>query len=83
MFDATLVDAVKTWLGRKGIAFFREIKANHGTVLAVWNEDGIPHSVHFREGMQVRNKLRELTNYQWTAHEYDERWHLIIEECLI
>jgi len=34
----------------------------------------IPHPVHFREGMAVRNKLRDLTGCEWSAIEYDERW---------
>ena len=39
----------------------------------------IPHPVHFREGMWVRNRLREITNYAWTDHEYDDRWAELIE----
>lgn len=82
MDHSELIRQVREWLGEDGIRFFREVKQEHGKVDAVWNEGGIPHPVHFREGMQVRNKLRELTNFSWTAHEYDDRWVGIIEEAI-
>jgi hypothetical protein len=80
--DPELVSKMKTWLGDKGIAFFREIKKKHGTLLAVWMEGGIPHAVHFREGMQIRNKLRDFTQGSWTCHEYDDNWTTVIEACI-
>lgn len=43
---------------------------------------GIPHPVHFREGMTVRNFLRTITDNAWTAHEYDNRWADIIEDAI-
>lgn len=73
---------VREWLGPDGIKFFHDIKAKHGTLLAVWIEGGIPHSVHFREGMQVRNFLRTITNHSWTAIEYDDHWTQIVEEAI-
>jgi hypothetical protein len=82
MFDQTLISKIKAWLGEEGIDFFKKIKKEHGTLLAIWEENGIPHIVHFREGMDIRNKLRELTNNSWTTNDYDDKWHLIIEECL-
>ena len=66
----------------EGLTFFKNVMAEHGKINAVWIEDGIPHPVHFREGMQVRNKLRDLTNNEWTAYEYDNTWADIIEECI-
>lgn len=77
-----LLPDMKKWLGNKGLSFFKEIKNEYGTVLATWMEYGIPHCVHFREGMQVRNKLRELTKDSWTSFEYDNTWAEIIEACL-
>ena len=73
---------MRMWLGQNGIEFFRKIKAEHGKVNAVWNEGGIPHSVHFREGMQVRNQLRDLTKNGWSQFEYDNTWADVIEECI-
>ncbi len=77
-----LVPQLKEWLGVDGIAFFRSLKAKYGKVDAIWDEGGIPHVVHFREGMQVRNKLRDLTNGEWSVYEYDNTWKDIIEECI-
>ncbi len=77
-----LIPELRKWLGDTGLTFFRDIKAEHGKVNAVWMEGGIPHAVHFREGMQVRNKLRDLTDNRWSSHEYDDTWVDIIEECL-
>lgn len=78
----TLVDKIRDWLGPDNISYFRSIKKKHGRIDAVWSENGIPHAVHLREGMQIRNKLRELTNYSWTDHEYDNRWVGIIEKAI-
>lgn len=76
------IPALKQWLGIEGINFFKKIKSEYGQVNAVWDDGGIPHCVHFREGMQIRNKLRELTNYSWSDYEYDNTWVEIIEECI-
>lgn len=77
-----LIPELKKWLGVDGIAFFKGLKVEYGKVNAVWDEGGIPHCVHFREGMQVRNKLRDLTDGSWTTDEYDNTWVDIIEECI-
>lgn len=77
-----MTQQLRDWLGADGIQFFREIKKKYGTVNAIWNEGGIPHSVHFREGMSVRNQLRRITDYSWTAHEYDDRWTALVEKAI-
>lgn len=77
-----LVNSVRDWLGEAGVRHFRGIRAGHGRIDAVWNEGGIPHMVHFREGMQVRNKLRDLTNGIWSAHEYDDNWVAVVERAI-
>jgi hypothetical protein len=77
-----IIAGLREWLGPAGTAFFRDIKAKYGTLIACWDEGGIPHSVHFREGMQVRNQLRTLTNNSWTAHEYDDRWAELVEKVI-
>lgn len=77
-----IVTAIREWLGEDGIAFFRNNLEQHGTVSPLLKDGDIPHPVHFREGMQVRNKLRDLTGNSWTAHEYDERWQDIIEQAI-
>jgi len=79
-----LVQQMKRWLGEAGLKFFGDLRKKYGESfgVAVWMEGDIPHPVHFREGMQVRNKLRDLTNGSWTAHEYDDNWATVIEKCL-
>lgn len=79
----TLIQATKDWLRAYGIQFFREIKEKHGRIDAVWNEGGIPHAVHFREGMAVRNFLRAQPECKdWTDHDLDNNWVEVIEEAI-
>jgi len=81
---STLIKDMKQWLGEAGLKFFRDLRDKHGDSFgtAVWMEGNIPHPVHFREGMQVRNKLRDLTSGSWTTHEYDDNWAAVIAACL-
>ena len=43
-----LVEQTRTWLGRRGRKFFRDLKDEHGTVSPVLIDGRIPHPVHFR-----------------------------------
>lgn len=51
--------------------------------LAKGNVRSVPHVVHFREGMQVRNFMRnsELCK-NWNDHDFDDNWVSLIEECI-
>jgi len=75
-----IVIKLKEWLKDDGIKHFSDIKQKHGKINAVWMEGGIPHPVHFREGMQVRNFLRN--HIDWDAHKLDEEWVGLIEEAI-
>lgn len=77
-----IVTELKNWLGEAGVKFFQDLKKNHGTVSPVLSNGPIPHPVHLREGVQVRNKLRELTNSSWTAHQYDDYWTEVVEKVI-
>lgn len=77
-----IIEPLSKWLGKSGLDFFREIKSKYGRVDAIFMEGKFPHMVHFREGMSVRNKLRELTNNSWSTNEYDDNWANIVEKCL-
>lgn len=45
---------------------------------------GIPHPVHFREGMAVRNFLRSQPECEcWDAHDLDDVWMLIVIMTLV
>jgi len=82
MNEEQIVAEIKEWLGEDGLTFFKENLENYGTVSPVLKDGPIPHIVHFREGMYVRNKLRDLTDNSWTAHEYDDRWQGIVEMAI-
>lgn len=42
----------------------------------------IPHHVHFREGIAIRNFLREVTDCAWTDYEYDDNWERVTLEAI-
>ena len=78
-----IVTQVKKWLGEDGINLFRKYKEEHGTVSPVFMEGGIPHPVHTREGMQVRNILRSIPECEtWTCYELDNTWAHIVKAAI-
>jgi hypothetical protein len=86
-----LIQRLKEWLGNDGISLFRDYKKEFGTVSPVistthpMNPSGpyIPHPVHFREGMQVRNWLRGQPECAgWSDHDYDDRWAKLVNEAI-
>lgn len=92
-FDALpqeVFEQVSVWLGEDGYRFFSHLEGLTGTVSPVLKlnakRKGIPvHPVHFREGMQVRNFLRGLSECKdWTCEDFDDLWpevvHQIVEE---
>jgi len=86
---ASVVEQVRLWLGPSGVAHFRHIRDKHGggqKVCVVFNDQmwpSIPHVVHFREGMSVRNFLRRLPEtYGWTDIQLDDRWEAIVLEAI-
>lgn len=83
------------WLGYDGTAFVVMLREEYGFGwgTACWNTGPpnmrIPHSVHFREGMQIRNYMRGWKLFQemgWGAHEFDNMWpwytEIAVEYCL-
>lgn len=87
LIQTSIIDKTKKWLRKSGIQFFKELHEKHGKVNAVLgvkvHNHYIPHPVHFREGMTVRNFLRTLPECSsWTAHDFDNNWTEIIEECI-
>jgi hypothetical protein len=80
---AELIQKLKRWLGEDGLSFFSDVKKKHGKIDAVWSEGAIPHSVHFNEGMQVRNWLRTQRYCKnWDCHDYDNNWVELVEEAM-
>lgn len=78
-----LVVNTKKWLTQEGINHFIDIKTKHGKINAIWLDGGIPHPVYLREGMQIRNFMRD-SEYciDWTDHDFDDNWVELIEECI-
>lgn len=72
------------WLKPEGVRYLNDIKAKHGTLLAVWKEGFIIHIVHFREGMQIRNWMRMQPEFQdKDQHWLDNNWAEFTEGCLM
>lgn len=81
----TIIQKTREWLGEKGINHFQQYKEKYNTVSPVFYEkgDSIPHPVHFREGMQVRNFLRRLPECnEWTDNDFDNKWAEIVEKAI-
>ena len=84
----SLVDKVGLFLGSKGLRWFRLINQFHGEVSPVLklhqSRKFIPvHSVHFSEGMQIRNFMRSLDECsEWTCHELDDNWARVVDRLI-
>ena len=74
----------KKWLRPEGIQWFNDIKKKHGTILAIWKEGYIIHTVHFQEGMQVRNWMRQQPEFsdKLNDHWLDDNWAEFVEKNL-
>jgi len=81
-YSEELKGKLRAWLGEEGSKFFSELFEEFGDLNVVIGGD-IPHPVHFREGMQVRNFLRGtgLTE-DWSDHDYDDNWIPLVLETL-
>ncbi len=78
-----LVEKVKNWLGKYGIIFFTWCLEKYGQISAVYMEGGLPHPVHFREGMEVRNFMRSTGLCDdWDANDFDNNWVEVVEKAL-
>lgn len=77
---------LEKWLGKKGIEFFVSCYHKYNTVSPVMHSntiDGIPHPVHFIEGMQVRNWMRRQPEFKgFTDHDFDNNWIELVESII-
>lgn len=80
--SSELIEKTRKFLGEDGLEFFKEMKRKHGEYAAVFMKGGIPHAVHFREGMQVRNFMRHNGCEDWDAHDLDDTWVSLIEKVI-
>ena len=83
MITDTIVKQVRYWLGEEGRKCFASYKEEHGTVSPVFMDGNIPHPVHFREGMAVRNFLRGLDDCkEWDTNQFDNNWKEVVERAI-
>lgn len=79
----TLLAKVRYWLKDNGVKYFSDILEKHLRIDAVWSEGSIPHIVHFQEGIQVRNFLRDQSECDsWDDHNFDNQWITVIKTIL-
>jgi hypothetical protein len=87
VWDPDFIGYLLEWLGYDGVAFFM-LMLEHFEELApvIPTTDGPPHPVHFREGMAVRNAMREIHKKMgvgtYSAHFYDNHWQGAIQAAL-
>ena len=78
-----LVESVQTFLGKGGLDFFASLQRDHGTVSPCLMDGSIPHPVHLREGMQVRNAMRRSGLCEdWDCHDLDNQWKSVVETAI-
>ena len=82
-------EELKKFLGEEGIRFFRHLKGLKDTVIPVLKlnmaKKGMPaYPVHFREGMQIRNWLRENVDFakDQTSIDLDDCYASILEDII-
>lgn len=86
--DPALPERMAEWLGKDGIEFFYHCLVLYGNISPVYSGGvaggvKIPHAVHFQEGMQVRNFMRDTKLcLGWSAIDYDDRWEEVVHEAL-
>jgi len=82
--SSELIEKVKSWLSSDGIEFFKGVKEEYGNIAtACWMVNSIPHPIHFREGMEVRNFLRSTGLCDdWTDHDFDNQWANVVVKAI-
>lgn len=79
----SVITKLKNYLRKDGINFFKDLKDKYGEINCVYSDGGIPHPVHLREGMQIRNFLRGLPECKdWSFDFLEDHWVDIVEEAI-
>ena len=87
--EESLVKKLSEWLGDDGLHFFRTLYKLTGSYIPVlklnYEKKGVPaHPVHFREGVSVRNFLREQNECgNWSFEEIENNYALVIREAVL
>jgi hypothetical protein len=93
-----LVEAIRDFLSPRGERFFRELLREYGEINVVldagrppslkggvvFGVPAIPHPVHLREGMQVRNAMRQTGLCDgWDDHDFDNNWIRVVCRAIL
>lgn len=81
---AGLVEHLRKRLGPAGHKFFLDLLRNHAEINVVLQFGKLPHTVHFHEGMAVRNEMRA-SGYcdDWTDHDFDNLWAIAVCRAIL
>lgn len=87
IWDPDFIGYLLEWLGYDGVAFFMLLLEHFGELAPVIPvKGGPPHPVHFREGMAVRNAMREVHKRMgmgtYSANFYDDHWQAAVQAAL-
>lgn len=72
-------------LGYDALTWFQSLYDQFGNEFdtACLDTGGIPHPVHFREGMTIRNMLRDSGLFpKWDSHDFDNNWGAVVKAAL-
>lgn len=85
-FPIGLLSRARTWLGPDGVERFIYFKKNYGEVSPVIPGSdtpfNIPHTVHFAEGKQIRNFMRNQKECEEYLDRLDDIWIEFIESVI-
>ena len=82
----SLVVKLEEFLTKDGIQLFEGYQTKYGCLDPIIPSEstGLPaHSVHFNEGMQVRNFLKTCDECKsWTIHDLDNNWMRVVAKVI-
>ena len=84
--EPDLNERLQKFLGKKGIHFFWTLIRLYGTANPIIRRKGpIPvHPVHFREGMTIRNWLRNQPECkEWDHNRLDCDWCKLVKQAVL
>lgn len=79
-----IISRLREWLGDDNVRYFRILKSLTGSYSPVlrlnMKRKGVPtHSVHFHEGMQIRNWMRQQPEFKdWDSQRLDNSWQTLV-----
>jgi len=82
-----IVDAVKLFLDKEGIEFFRTCKISHGSFTPILMEQcgntTIYHPVDFNQGVQIRHFLQTCGLCEdWEEKDFFQNWTMVVAAAI-